>query len=206
MSFLGIDPNQDIFNQISGTSQPQYQSVDLDQGTKGLIQGAEDRGLNQPYKSSNIDQSASMFMPKGPTQAQASGGLISSPGTGQAIANKYAAIAGEHIQGLKNQQNLSDQEQQFKKTGMAFNQAMMQQQVQNQNYEAYIKQIKDEQNTRGQTLNAIFSAGGQIGGAYAGSHSGKGGGGGGNNPMPGSSSGNRSSAGGDDGGDYGSYA
>lgn len=190
MSFLGIDPNKDFFNQLSGAEQPQYQSVDLDPGTKGLIQGSVDRA-NQPYKSSNIEQNASMLMPKAAT------GFLTSPGTGQAIANKYATLAGEHVQALKNQQTLTDQEHQFKQTGMAFHNMMQQQQVQNANYGMYLKQIKDEQAVRASTLNFIFGAGGAIGGAAAGGAS-KGKKQNANNPMPNSNSGNRSIGGGDE--------
>ncbi len=165
------DPNQDVINQISGTQTPKYNPVDLDSGTKGLIQESIGRAQT-PYKSSDIDQSASMFMPKGPSQGQMNSGLLSSPGTGQAIANKYASIAGEKLSELKSEQGRSDKEKEFARTGMAFNNAMNQQQVQTQNYEAYLQQIKNEQQVRAETLNTILGggasvAGGAIGGAGA---------------------------------------
>ncbi len=183
MSFLGYDPNEDLINQISGTSTPQYQQADLDAGTKGLIQDSV-TSAQQPYKSSNIDQSASMFMPKGPTQGQANTGLLSAPGAGQAIANKYSQIAGEQLSGLKSQQGRTDAEQQFSKTGMAFNNAMVQQQVQMQNYQTYLQQIKNENEVRAQTLNTILGGAATIGGAALGAGGGgsrgrKSGGGGG---------------------------
>ncbi len=165
------DPNQDVLNQMSGTQTPKYNPVDLDAGTKGLIQESVTRAQT-PYKSSDIDQSASMFMPKGPSQGQANSGLLSAPGAGQAIANKYASIAGEKLSGLKDEQGRSDKEKEFARTGMAFNNAMNQQQVQTQNYEAYLQQIKNEQQVRAETLNTILGggasiAGGAIGGAGA---------------------------------------
>ncbi len=170
------DPNQDLINQMSGTSTPKYNPVDLDSGTKGLIQDSETSAM-QPYKSSNIDQSAAPFMPRGPTQGQAASGLLSAPGSGQAIANKFASIAGEHIQALKNEQGYTDKQNEFRRTGMAFNNAMQQQQVQNQNYEAYLEQIKNEQKVRAATLGSIFGAVGSVAGGAVGGASKKGGGG-----------------------------
>ncbi len=162
------DPNQDVINQMSGTSTPKYNPVDLDAGTKGLIQESEQRAQT-PYQSSDIDKSASVFMPKGPSQGQMNSGLLSSPGTGQAIANKYAQIAGEKIQDLKSEQGRSDKEHEFARTGMAFDNAMKQQQVQTQNYEAYLQQIKNEQQVRAQTLNTMLGGGASIiGGAIGG--------------------------------------
>ncbi len=161
------DPNEDLLNQISGTSTPKYTPSDLDSGTKGLIQESVNRAQT-PYQSSNIDQSASQFMPHGPSQAQAQGGLLSAPGAGQAIANKYSQIAGEKLQGMKAEQGRTDKEHEFSRTGMAFNNAMVQQQVQNQNYEAYLQQIKNEQQIRANTLNTILGGGAQVAGGALG--------------------------------------
>ncbi len=165
---LGRDKNKDLINEISGTDDPQYHAVDLDEGTKGLIQASVDR-LKDPYKSSDIDKSASMFMPKGPSESQAASGLLSAPGAGAAIANKYAQIAGEKIQSLKSEQGRSDKEHEFARSGRAFNNVMVQQQVQNQNYAAYLEQIKNEQQVRAQTINTILGGGAMVGGAMAGS-------------------------------------
>ncbi len=162
--------NEDFFNQspLVGATTPKYNQVPLDSGTQGLINDSYSRALTQPYKSSDIDKSASMFMPSGPSQGQQNTGLLSAPGAGQAIANKYAQIAGEHIQGLKTEQGRTDREQEFARTGHAFDNAMKQQQVQTQNYEAYLQQIKNEQMIRAQTMNAIFGTVAKVAGASAG--------------------------------------
>lgn len=195
--------NEDMINSISGTSMPQYQSVDLDQGTKGLIQGSVERA-RQPYQSTDIDKNASFFKAGAPTQGQAQSGLLSSPGTGQAIANKYSQLAGEKLQAMKTEQGRTDKEHEFARAGMAMNNAMKQQEVQNQNYQAYLEQIKNEQQIRAQTMNMMLGGIAQVGGAAAG---GAGGGGGKSKPNKGmnghGNGGSGNSYGGEGYGDYG---
>lgn len=167
--------NTDIINKLSGTDNPTYNPVDLDQGTKGLIQGSIDRA-QQPYVSTDIRKNAAPFMPS------QKDGLLSAPGTGQAIANKYSQLAGEKLEGLQTLQGKTDKEHEFARTGMAMDNAMKQQQVQNQNYEAYLQQIKNENQVRAETMNTILGGAAQVGGAAAG---GMGGGGGGGKPKQG---------------------
>lgn len=160
---------------LAGGDLPKPNIADLDPQTKDIIQQTYNKSQETPDQvTSNQLRGVNDAAQKSFGTDQQSfasenqrGGLMD-PNIISAIRSKYGSILGQHLTGMKNQEDMNMYQQRASRLKYAQNYLIAQQKVENQNYERLLKATNNENEIKAGVVKSWLSLAGTVAGGIVG--------------------------------------
>ncbi len=160
---------------LVGDELPKPNIAELDPQTKDLIQQAYAKSQETPDQVSanqlrGVSDAANQSFGNDQSVAQSEqqrGGLMD-PNMISAVRSKYGSMLGQHLTGMKNQQDVNVYQQRSARLKYAQNYLIAQQKVENQNYERLLQATNNENEIKAGVVKSWLQIGGTVLGGVVG--------------------------------------